>query len=183
MPTAPATQPSPSAAPTAVRRGPGWGGITALVALGMLLSSGATLGGVVAYDQLLAPEPTTAQEAPASATEARPAAVSSGEAADWAAIAEQVSPSAVAIHVATGNGTSQGTGVILDEQGTILTNDHVVDGGQDLQVTTSDGLSYTASIVGSDPTTDLAVIRMDSAPDGLQPATFADSTTVEVGQP
>lgn len=183
MPTAPATQPSPSAAPTAVRRGPGWGGITALVALGMLLSSGATLGGVVAYDQLLAPEPTTAQEAPASAAEARPAAVSSGEAADWAAIAEQVSPSAVAIHVATGNGTSQGTGVILDEQGTILTNDHVVDGGQDLQVTTSDGLSYTASIVGSDPTTDLAVIRMDSAPDGLQPATFADSTTVEVGQP
>ena len=176
-----AVRPAP---PASSRRGPGWGGVTGLVALGMLLSSGATLGGVVAYDQLagsdLAP---TVQEAPASSTEARPAAVTSGEDVDWAMIAEQVGPSAVAIQVSTGSGTSQGTGVILDEQGTILTNNHVVDAAQGVEVTTSDGLSYPASIVGTDPTTDLAVIRLDSAPSGLQPATFADSTTVEVGQP
>ena len=179
---APAPQPAPSAS-SGGRRGPGWGGVGALVVLGMMLSSGATLGGVIAYDQLVDPETSTAQEAPGSSAPAQPASVPGDEAVDWATIAEQVSPSAVAIQVATGGGTSQGTGVVLDEQGTILTNDHVVDGGQELQVTTSDGLSYAASIVGSDATTDLAVIRLDSAPEGLQPATFADSTTVEVGQP
>lgn len=179
-----AAAPAPGPAPAPSRRGPGWGGVTGLVALGMLLSSGATLGGVVAYDQLsgsdLAP---IVQEAPVSSAEARPAALSSGEDADWARIAELVGPSVVAIHVSTGSGTSQGTGVILDEQGTILTNNHVVDGAQGVEVTTSDGLSYPASIVGTDSITDLAVLRMDSAPGDLQPAAFADSTTVEVGQP
>ena len=179
---APAAQPAPAAA--APRRGPGWGGVSALIALGMLFSSGATLGGVVVYDQLLSPQPAaSSQETPSSSADARPAALSMDEAPDWAAVAEQVSPSAVAIMVSTGNGTSQGTGVILDEQGTILTNNHVVDGGQALQVTTSDGLSYSASVVGTDPSTDLAVIRLDSPPEDLQPATFADSSTVTVGQP
>src|SRR5699024_12550161 len=74
-------------------------------------------------------------------------------------------------------------GVVPHEQGTILTNNHGADGGQALQVTTSDGLSYSASVVGTDPTTDLAVIRLDSPPEDLQPATFADSSTVQVGQP
>ena len=181
---APAPGPAPAPASAPSRRGPGWGGVAGLVALGMLLSSGVTLGGVVAYDQLSRSDPAPiVQEAPASSTEARPAALSSGEDADWARIAELVGPSVVAIHVSTGSGTSQGTGVILDEQGTILTNNHVVDGAQGVEVTTSDGLSYPASIVGTDSTTDLAVIRMDSAPGDLQPAAFADSTTVEVGQP
>ncbi|GAA4523012.1 trypsin-like peptidase domain-containing protein [Brachybacterium paraconglomeratum] len=183
---APALAPDPAAgsAPAPSRRGPGWGGVTGLVALGMLLSSGATLGGVVAYDQLVESDPApTVQEAPASSTEARPAAVTSGEDVDWAAIADQVGPSAVAIQVSTGSGTSQGTGVILDEQGAILTNNHVVGGAQGVEVTMSDGLSYPASVVGTDATTDLAVIRLDSPPKDLQPATFADSTTVEVGQP
>ncbi|MGP9539531.1 trypsin-like peptidase domain-containing protein [Brachybacterium sp. AOP43-C2-M15] len=182
----PPPEPGPGQAAdrTTGRRGPGWIGVTGLVALGMLFSSGATLGGVVVYDQFLSPEPAaTAQESPATSTEARPAAADSSQGADWAAIAEQVSPSAVAIQVSTSGGTSQGTGVVLDEQGTILTNNHVVDGGQTVQVTTADGLSYAATIVGSDPTSDLAVIRLDSPPEGLQPATFADSSTVEVGQP
>jgi putative serine protease PepD len=147
----------------------------------MLLSSGLTLGGVVAYDQLQG-EPVASTE-PQTATEARPAATTTAEDPDWAVIAEQVSPSAVSILAATGSGTSQGTGVVLDEDGTVLTNDHVVGDAQSLQVTTSDGLSYSARLVGTDPTTDLAVIRLDSAPEGLQPATFADSSTVVVGQP
>src|SRR5690606_26151384 len=114
---------------------------------------------------------------------ARPAAAVTAESPNWAAVAEQVSPSAVAIQDITEGGSAQGTGVILDEDGTILTNNHVVVGGTAYQVTTSDGRGYTASVVGTDPTTDLAVIRLDSPPEGLQPATFADSSTVEVGQP
>lgn len=174
----------PQSTPPPSRRGPGWGGVGALVVLGMVLSSGATLGGVLAYDQFLDPDPeVSAQPAPGTTSEAEPAAAVTGEAPNWAAVAEMVSPSTVAIQVATGGGTSQGTGVVLDEEGTVLTNNHVVAGGQQIQVTTSDGLSYAASVVGTDPTTDLAVIRLDSPPDGLQPATFADSSTVEVGQP
>ena len=186
------TGPSPTAATAATggppgsprRRGPGWGGVTGLVALGMLVSSGFTLGGVVAYDQLLSPDPTsTAQEAPSSSADASPASVSTVDDPDWASVAEQVSPSTVAIEVSTGGGTAQGTGVVLDEDGSILTNNHVVQDARAVQVTMSDGLSYTASIVGTDPNTDLAVIRMDSPPEELQPATFADSSTVAVGQP
>ncbi|MDV3295895.1 MAG: hypothetical protein LOY01_08760, partial [Brachybacterium paraconglomeratum] len=71
-------------------------------------------------------------------SEARPAATTTAEDPDWAAISEQVSPSAVSILSSTGSGTSQGTGVVLDEDGTILTNDHVAGDAESLQVTTSD---------------------------------------------
>ncbi|MGP5127033.1 trypsin-like peptidase domain-containing protein [Brachybacterium tyrofermentans] len=170
--------------PPARAHGPGWGGVTGLVALGMLVSGGLTLGGVVAYDQFLAPQPaatSTAQAAPEES--AHPASVSTVDDPDWATVADQVAPSAVAIQVSTGSGTSLGTGVVLDEKGTILTNNHVIDGAKEVQVTTSDGLSYAASLVGADPTTDLAVLRLDSPPDDLQPATFADSSSIAVGQP
>ncbi|MDN5686819.1 MAG: trypsin-like peptidase domain-containing protein [Brachybacterium sp.] len=186
------TGPSPTAATAATggppgsprRRGPGWGGVAGLVALGLLVSSGFPLGGGVADGQLLSSDSTsTAQEAPPSSADASPASVSTVDDPDWASVAEQVSPSAVAIEVSTGGGTAQGTGVMLDEDGSILTNNHVVQDARAVQVTMSDGLSYTASIVGTDPNTDLAVIRMDSPPEDLQPATFADSSTVAVGQP
>src|SRR5699024_11729929 len=62
-------------------------------------------------------------------------------------------------------------------------NNHVIADGRQTRATTSDGLGSAASVVGTDPTTDLAVIRLDSPPEGLQPATFADSSTVQVGQP
>src|SRR5699024_5892491 len=119
-PTPPADATAPAPAATPPRRGPGWGGVGALVVLGMVLSSGATLGGVVAYDQLLDAEPqVSAQPAPETSSEARPAAAVTGEAPNWATVAETVSPSTVAIQVATGGGTSQGTGVVLDEDGSI----------------------------------------------------------------
>ena len=179
---APAPVAAGAAGTAAPRRGPGWGGTSALVLAGMLLSSGLTLGGVGAYDQLQGDEPVaTAQNSQTS--EARPAATTTSEDPDWAAISEQVSPSAVSILSSTGSGTSQGTGVVLDEDGTILTNDHVAGDAESLQVTTSDGRSFAASIVGTDPSTDLAVIRLEDPPEDLQPATFADSSTVVVGQP
>src|SRR5699024_12422290 len=89
---APAAQPAPAAA--APRRGPGWGGVSALVALGMLFSSGATLGGGVVCDQLLSPQPAaSSQETPSSSADARPPALSMDEAPGWAAGAAQVAPS------------------------------------------------------------------------------------------
>src|SRR5699024_7032000 len=149
-----------------------------------VLSSGATLGGGVAYDQLRGAEPQgSAQPAPETSPEARPAAAVPGEPPDWAAVAETVPPSPGARQVATGGGTGQGPGAGRDGDGPTLTNNHVIADGRQIRVTTSDGLGYAASVVGTDPTTDLAVIRLDSPPEGLQPATFADSSTVQVGQP
>lgn len=167
------------------RRGPGWGGVTALVAAGMLLSSGVTLGGVVAYDQVVEPltAASTSQTPQVPATSETSPVALAPEDVDWSAVAERVAPSAAAIQVAGSGGTSQGTGVVLDADGSILTNAHVVGEGGEIQVTLTDGLSYSASVIGSDPTTDLAVIRMDTPPEGLQPATFGASSDVEVGQP
>lgn len=166
-------------------RGPGWGGVSALVIAGMLLSGGVTLGAVIAYDQVVEPltasSPAATPQAPSS-TEASPVALAPDE-VDWSVVADRVAPSVVALQVAGGAGSSQGTGVILDEEGSILTNSHVIGSGGDIQVTLSDGLSYSASVIGSDPTTDIAVIRLDAPPSGLQPASFADSSAVEVGEP
>ena len=75
--------------------------------------------------------------------------------------------------------------MILDKQGRVLTNNHVVAGAPsgDLAVVLSDGRIYTASIVGTDPSTDLAVIAIESPPNDLVPATFGDSAAVKVGDP
>ncbi|MCD5398346.1 MAG: trypsin-like peptidase domain-containing protein [Dehalococcoidia bacterium] len=76
--------------------------------------------------------------------------------------------------------TGVGTGVILDQQGHILTNNHVIEDAQRLTVTLENGESFPAQIVGRDDITDLAVIRIQA--DGLQPAKLGVSAEVEVGQ-
>jgi len=77
-------------------------------------------------------------------------------------------------------GTAGGSGVVLSEDGYILTNNHVVAGANRLVVTFSDGKRARASIVGTDARTDLAVIKAQGV-SGLQPATFGDSDAVRVG--
>jgi S1-C subfamily serine protease len=85
--------------------------------------------------------------------------------------------------VSSSTGSGSGSGVVLTEDGYVLTNNHVVAGaGKNgtVQVRTSDGSLYDATVVGTDPKSDLGVIRLDGAPD-LSPATFADSDKVQVG--
>ncbi|HEX8498579.1 MAG TPA: trypsin-like peptidase domain-containing protein [Actinomycetales bacterium] len=123
---------------------------------------------------------------PPAGTSAGPVAGagSSGTAVDWNAVANAVEPSVVAITVTSQGGEAQGSGVVLDTEGRVLTNNHVVSGAQngELNVTLSDGRTYAARIVGTDPSTDLAVIQMSGATD-LKPATLGDSDSVEVGSP
>ena len=76
--------------------------------------------------------------------------------------------------------TGVGTGAILDEDGRILTNNHVIEGGQRITVTLSNGDSFPAEVVGADPTMDLAVIRIEA--DGLQPAMLGRSSKLQVGE-
>ena len=74
---------------------------------------------------------------------------------------------------------SLGSGVIVSNEGYILTNDHVVDGVSDIQVTLHDGRTLAAKIVGTDPETDLAVVRIPAA--NLTPITFGHSEQAKVG--
>jgi putative serine protease PepD len=101
------------------------------------------------------------------------------------AAAAKAAPSVVTVYVSSGSGSGSGSGVVLTHDGYVLTNNHVVtlDGngtGATVQVRTSDGTLYGASIVGTDPASDLAVVRLNGA-SGLTPATFADSDKVQVG--
>ena len=75
----------------------------------------------------------------------------------------------------------QGSGFIIDKQGHILTNNHVVEGAQSVEVTLSDRKNYKATVLGKDKAHDIALLQINNAPD-LQPATLADSAHLMVGQ-
>ena len=101
------------------------------------------------------------------------------------AVAAKASPSVVTIGVSSGQSAGTGSGVILTDDGYILTNTHVVtlDGevsNPTVQVTTNDGKLYSATIVGTDPISDLAVIKLADA-SGLTPIEWADSSKLNVG--
>jgi len=75
-----------------------------------------------------------------------------------------------------------GSGWVIDKKGHIVTNFHVVDGAQDVQVTLSSGQTYEASLVGRDLTNDVAVIRIDAPQQELFPLPMGDSSSLLVGQ-
>jgi len=76
---------------------------------------------------------------------------------------------------------AQGSGFVYDANGNIVTNQHVVDGAQSISVKFWNGKTYKATLVGTDPSTDLAVIHVDAPSSQLHPLTVADSTKVAVG--
>ncbi|MGD6744244.1 S1C family serine protease [Streptomyces sp. BH106] len=95
-------------------------------------------------------------------------------------VAEAVSPSIVEINATLGSGSSTGSGVIITSDGEIVTNNHVVSGASSVKVSTSDGKTYTAEVVGTDAKKDLALIKLKNA-SGLKAATLGDSEGVKVG--
>jgi S1-C subfamily serine protease len=76
---------------------------------------------------------------------------------------------------------SQGSGFVFDSKGNIVTNEHVVDGAQSVSVRFWNGNTYKATVVGSDPSTDLAVIKVDAPQSILAPLTIGDSSKLRVG--
>ena len=94
-------------------------------------------------------------------------------------IYEKNIPSVVSITSQTASGTSAGTGVIVSDAGYLVTNYHVVRRAQSIDVKLTDERELTASLVGEDPVSDLAVLYI--AADGLTPAQFGDSDTLRVG--
>jgi putative serine protease PepD len=167
------TVPQPAAGPswwTPRRKIAAGGSALALVLAGGL--AGGAVAAVIGHDTTYA-----------SPTAVRPA--SNKSATGIAAIAGAVQPSVVSITVTTQGGQSEGSGVVMRSDGTILTNNHVVadaaQGGQ-IAVKFSDGKKSTATVVGTDPATDLAVIRA-SGVSGVKPATFGNSDQLQVGDP
>jgi S1-C subfamily serine protease len=80
-------------------------------------------------------------------------------------------------------GPAGGSGFVMDDAGHIVTNQHVVGGAGDVSVRFVDGTRRTAEVVGQDPSTDIAVIKVDAPPEVLEPLTFGDSDSVGVGEP
>lgn len=95
-------------------------------------------------------------------------------------VAEAVSPAIVEIGAASSAGNSTGSGVVITDDGEIVTNNHVISGAQQIEVTLSTGKTYTADVVGTDPDKDLALIKLRGA-SGLKTATLGDSSQVKVG--
>lgn len=101
-------------------------------------------------------------------------------------VAQRVQPAVVSIQVSTPSGRGEGSGLVIDPQGYIVTNNHVatLDGAADradIDVVFSDGTRTSAELVGTDPGTDLAVLKVEEV-QGLTVATLGDSDSVEVGE-
>lgn len=108
-----------------------------------------------------------------------------GGALDVAAIYKKASPSVVLVTAtpAGGGAKSLGSGFIVDPEGHVVTNQHVVNGGSKFTVTFSNEKTAPATLVGADPSTDIAVLQVDAAQGQLTPIAWADSARAEVGQP
>jgi putative serine protease PepD len=170
---------------------------TPALLVAVALASGA--GGAAVYG-LADNGGTTTVAAPAAPAAARPAAaVKTTDALSVNQIYQRVKAGVVDIKVRTSAGaatpnfggpggqgqsqesTAEGSGFVIDKSGHIATNQHVVDGATSIQVTFADGKTASAKVVGTDPSTDVAVIKVDAPASELHPLQFADSNQVQVG--
>ena len=93
-------------------------------------------------------------------------------------------PGVVSVEVAsTDSGAGGGSGFVLDEEGHIITNQHVVEGAESVSVRFSNGTREEAQVVGEDPSTDVALLEVEAAQGQLRPLTLGDSDAVGVGDP
>lgn len=149
-----------------------------------LAASLATAGLTGAWDENAAPNSSIATTQTSQPT-ANIAQSSLTAPLNWQEVAAQVAPTVVAIDVVTRQGEGQGSGVVIDSEGYILTNNHVVEGARNntVSVTLASGQIVDARIVGLDSTTDLALLQLNTVPQDLPAATLADSATVQPGAP
>ena len=98
---------------------------------------------------------------------------------ELAALYDRISPSVVRISVSTAAGGGSGSGFIIEEDGLILTNNHVVEGAETVKVVLKDGSELPAQILGRDPSTDVALLKVE--PDFLPPVALGNSDEVRIG--
>jgi putative serine protease PepD len=180
--------PAPAySSPAPARRGAGrWAELGTVAVLAALLASGGTYAATELADDAGSPTAAGEQRSEPRGTDAAPVRQADPSSPDWAATAGEVSPSVVAISVRGDRGSGQGSGVVIDEQGHIVTNNHVVASaarGGEIAVTLNDGRAFPAEIAGTDPSTDLAVITLKDPPQDLRPIALGDSEALKVGDP
>ena len=182
--------PAPAGSGAAGGNGGGAGGSTnkrrATLPIVAALIAGALIGGVsgIGVAAVLSNNDDSTQ----SSTSAEPQNVvvnNTDSVNEITAVAAKASPSVVTISVQSDSGAGTGSGIVLSKDGYVLTNTHVVtlDGSASdtqIQVQMSDGTLYAAKLVGTDPVSDLAVIKLTDA-SGLTPLDFADSSKLNVG--
>lgn len=156
--------------------------VAAGVAVGAIALGSGTAGAAIsrAFD----PAPSSSTSVSVASAPVAPASDVTGPTEPLAKVAAAVQPSVVSINVTTQTGAGEGSGIILRTDGTIVTNNHVVaeaaDGGGAITVKLSDGRTAKATIIGRDPSSDLAVIRAPGL-SGLKPATLGSSASLHVG--
>jgi putative serine protease PepD len=149
-----------------------------LISLVTALLAG-TLGGALGY--AFAVRGGMAGQTVLGARPADPPALAQRKPESLAGVAEKVLPSVVTVRVASRGGMSEGSGFIVSADGHIVTNDHVVTGGTGATVVFNDGSTASAKVVGQDPESDIAVIKVSRT--GLRPVEFGDSDALAVGDP
>ncbi|HEV7884988.1 MAG TPA: trypsin-like peptidase domain-containing protein [Solirubrobacteraceae bacterium] len=151
-----------------------FGALVVALPLGGLAIGGAFDSGTTVA---LAPAVTTPTEA--TTTPVAPAR----SATDVSALYERVSPGVVSVETRSGTGAATGSGFVLDGDGYILTNDHVIDGANSVQVRFKDGAPISARVVNADPSTDLALLKVSAGDRKLTPLALGSSSALKVGQP
>jgi len=160
--------------------------LVAVAALAAILASAGTYA-VTRGDVDASPAASTAAQSRTNvAVSEAPVVQADASTPNWSVTAAAVSPSVVAISVESGRSSGQGSGVIIDALGHIVTNNHVVAAagqGAKISVTLNDRRTYDATVVGTDPSTDLAVIKLTNAPSDLKAIAVGDANTLKVGEP
>ena len=173
-PPAPPVYPTPTPGAPSGRSPRGKRAAALAAAVALALGSG-TAGGALAYHYWDQPASTVNATAVTAATNA------STVDSTLSGVVKTVSPSVVTIFVPVQGGTAEGSGVILDADGHILTNNHVVEGATGtVKVQLADGSTASAQILRTDPSHDLALIQVQGV-GNLTPAALGDSGSVQVG--
>jgi S1-C subfamily serine protease len=111
-----------------------------------------------------------------------PAGTSTGSSASFASIVPQVEPTIVRVDVTITGGLVSGSGTIIDNRGYVVTNAHVITGGQSIKVTLKDGTILSATVIGSDTNQDLAIIRLTTTRSDFPVMTLGTMADVLVGE-
>ncbi len=194
LPVSPPPPPLPDPAPSDGKDGRGRTRLWLVALVSALVASLTSVGVTAAVLDDDAPAAVESADPPVATTTS---ADVGGDGMTPAEVSAAVSPSVASVEVTvrtaagpfgnTQTGTAQGSAVILSEDGYLVTNNHVVEGATAVRVVLADGSSHEAAVVGTDPTSDLAVLKIDAT--DLPAATFADDlpgvgdTAIAIGSP
>lgn len=154
-----------------------------LVAAVVIFAGFGGLGGEPAGGTTTVVQAPPAEEEPAGASDGEAAAGGSMPGSSVREVYVRDGPGVVSVDVASEGGPGGGSGFVLDRRGYIVTNQHVVEGAEGVTVEFAGGGREEAEVVGEDPSTDVAVLKVEASGELLKPLTLGDSDDIRVGEP